>query len=168
VLVSLGGEAELNDIYRAVEKIRAPLTKEWKSTLRCKLQQFSSDSQWWQKRPRNRADLFSSPRPGYWVLRPDAADAALLQQQVIELRAAFDASQAALCKEFDASRESQAEAARIIEAFRVAFDASRELQAAQAQTIAALRAQVYRLERRVRALRVLFFTAPPSRPSRRR
>src|ERR1044071_7831089 len=60
-LASLGGAGHLNDIYQAVERIRTPLTKQWKGTVRCKLQQYSSDSRWWRHAStRNRADLFTN------------------------------------------------------------------------------------------------------------
>lgn len=75
-LRSIGGAGSLDDIYHAVEQTRKPLSKQWKGTVRCKLQQFSSDSQWWRKSNRNtnRADLFRNPRTGYWELRPPSRD----------------------------------------------------------------------------------------------
>lgn len=123
-LASLGGSGHLNDIYQAVERIRAPLTKQWKGTVRCKLQQFSSDSGWWRKaRTRNRADIFTSPRAGYWQLRPihtETETVRLLEQQIAE----------------------------------------------HTQALHDLKQQLRRVEQRQRSLRVLFFTAPPSRPRR--
>ena len=124
-LASLGGAGHLNDIYQAVERIRTPLTKQWKGTVRCKLQQYSSDSRWWRHAStRNRADLFTNPRAGYWQLRAQGDNETVrrLEQQI----------------------------------------------AAHTQALRELKEQLHRVEQRQRALRVLFFTAPPSRPSRSR
>jgi uncharacterized coiled-coil protein SlyX len=107
------------------------------------LQQFSSDSQWWRKLTRRkRPDLFINPRAGYWELR-----------ELQELR--------------------RAEAAIVQRLQRQVADQDQTIQglqqhvATQDQTIASLRQQLRRLEERQRALRVLFLTAPPSRPRRR-
>ncbi len=125
-LRSIGGAGSLDDIYHAVEQTRKPLSKQWKGTVRCKLQQFSSDSNWWRtsNRSPNRDDLFRNPRTGYWELRPQATPVGESVQRL-------------------------------------------ELQVtAQAKTIHDLNQRVHRLEHRIRALRVLFFTAPSRRDRR--
>lgn len=125
-LRSIGGAGSLDDIYHAVEQTRKPLSKQWKGTVRCKLQQFSSDSNWWRtsNRSPNRDDLFRNPRTGYWELRPQATPVGESVQRL-------------------------------------------ELQVtAQAKTIYDLNQRIHRLEHRIRALRVLFFTAPSRRDRR--